>query len=158
MRDTDVTARIWIDADSCPTRVREGIARAAERVGGEAVFVAVKKPPLPRLSAVTFLPAGDQIADDVIVERIGPDEIAITRDIPLAARLVEKGACVMNDRGDTFTTENIRERLSIRDFMHEARIAGIAQEGERSFGAREVKAFASAFDRELMKIVKKNQR
>ena len=158
MSAREVTARIWIDADSCPTRVREVIARAAERVGGEAIFVAVKKPPLPGLSSVKYVAAGDQIADDVIVERIEPGEIAITRDIPLAARLVEKGACVMNDRGDTFTTENIRERLSIRDFMHEARIAGIAQEGERSFGPREVKAFSSAFDRELMKIVNKLRR
>ena len=38
------------------------------------------------------VPAGFDVADDRIVELIQPGDLAITADIPLAAKVVEKGA------------------------------------------------------------------
>ena len=73
---------------------------------------------------------------------------------PLAAELVELKASVINDRGDVFTTENIRERLSIRDLMKDFRDAGIMPAGDKSFGKRETQLFANAFDRELTRLLK----
>ena len=149
--------RIFVDADSCPQPVREIIARATERRKVEAVFAAnrtIKIPESPMLSMVV-VDKGEGAADDYIISEIAAGDLAVTRDIPLAAALIEKDAVVINDRGDQFTPDNIRERLSIRDLMKDFRDVGIMPEGQRTFGRRETQAFAAAFDRELTKLLKK---
>ncbi len=149
--------KIYIDADSCPQSVREIIARAAVRRGVNAVYVANHNIPIPedRLLSMVIVEKGEGVADRYIIDQSETCDLAVTRDIPLAAELVEKGLTVINDRGDHFTTENIRERLSIRDLMKGFRESGIMPDGERSFGPKEVQKFAAVFDRELTKILKK---
>jgi hypothetical protein len=159
---------IWADADSLPEDVRRLIcrraaleARAAEASGQSprfrAVFIAAKMPPIdlgPGVEAET-VEEGEGAADDRIVERATNGDLAVTRDLPLAERLAEAGARVLNDRGDLFTAENVRERRSLRDRATELRALGLAPESPRrsSRGAREMKAFADALDRELAKKV-----
>ena len=46
-----------------------------------------------------------------------PGDLIITRDIPLAAEVIEKGALALSPRGEAFSKENIRGRLNMRDFM-----------------------------------------
>ena len=75
----------------------------------------------------------------------------ITRDIVLAARLVERGALVLNDSGERYDAENVRERRSLRDFSYELRAAGITTPGPRQYGRRQIAAFANRFDREIVK-------
>jgi hypothetical protein len=99
------------------------------------------------------VPHGSGEADEELVLRVEPGDLAITHDIPLAARLVEKGAVVLDDRGNLFTAENIRERLSIRDLMEYFRLAGIQTDGMISPGEREIRAFAGALDRELTRLL-----
>ncbi len=147
---------VWVDADSCPQRVREIVIRAAARRGVPAVFVANRRIPLPkngRVSAVV-VPKGDDSADLHITDRAAPGDLVITRDIPLAAQLVEKNVRVINDRGDVFTAENIRERLSVRNFMKDLRDAGLYESPSGGFGPREIRLFSDAFDRELTRILK----
>ena len=148
---------IWVDADSCPVRIREIVARAAFKRKLRACFVANRTIPLPRLSCVSLeiVPPGDDGADERIVEAVEPGDFIITRDIPLAARLVEAGYNVLNDRGELYTKENIRERLSIRNFMKDLRASGLYESPAGGFGDREVKAFSAAFDRELTRLLKK---
>jgi uncharacterized protein YaiI (UPF0178 family) len=97
-------------------------------------------------------PAGEGAADDRLVQLARNGDLAVTRDIPLAQRLLEAGASVVDDRGRIFTPENIREKLSLRNFT-----VGLAENGyefERSdgYGKRELKAFANSFDKLLTKL------
>jgi uncharacterized protein YaiI (UPF0178 family) len=148
---------IWVDADSCPVRVREIISRAAIRRELAAVFVAVRKVPLPEHPLITFIgvPPGEGEADMRITQDAGPGDIVVTRDIPLAADIVEKGVLVLNDRGEVFTGENIRERLSVRNFMKDLRQSGLYESPSGGYGAREIRSFSDAFDREITKFTKK---
>ncbi len=88
-------------------------------------------------------------ADRYIVEHARSGDIAITRDIPHAADLVERGVLVLNDRGTVFSAENVRERLSVRDFMYDLRNSGVGVPERGRFGQRDIALFAQAFDREL---------
>jgi len=143
--------RIWIDADSCPRQVREIVARASQRKGIAAIFVANRAIPVTPAETVHLITVGpgEGSADDYIYGHSEATDLVVTRDIPLAARLIERDMRVLNDRGDLYTRENIRERLSVRDFMHELRANGLVPEKTKHFGQREIKRFADAFDREL---------
>jgi hypothetical protein len=158
---------IWADGDSLQAELRRLICRraAAEaRSAAEgkrparfrAAFVAARMPPLdlgPGVEAET-VQGGPDAADDRIAELAAPGDLAVTRDLPLAERLAEKGLRVLNDRGDVFTADNARERRSLRDRAVELRGLGLAPESPRrsSWGPRELKAFADALDKELARI------
>ena len=146
---------IWVDADSCPKRVRDIIIRASDRRGVPARFVSRQDVGVRSAGEVESI-VTDEDADEIIVSRAEEGDIAITRDIPLAARLVERSVVVLNTRGEVYTRENVRERLSERDFMYELRSAASFTEPGKRYGTREVTAFANAFDRELEKRLKKN--
>ncbi|MFW5737419.1 MAG: YaiI/YqxD family protein [bacterium] len=138
--------RLLVDADSMPPRVRSIIARAASRYDLEAVFVANRSLPLPREGG-TMIVCDD--ADAWIAEAVREDDLAVTRDVPLAARIVERGAEVITDRGEHYTSENIGPRLSEREFAMRMRDAGEIMPAGRPYGSRELSAFANALDREL---------
>ena len=67
---------------------------------------------------------GPDAADDHIAEEAQPGDLAVTADIPLAAKLVAKGVVAIDPRGAEYTEENIGERLSVRDFMDQLRSTG----------------------------------
>lgn len=143
---------IWVDADAAPRDVKEIIFRAALRLEVPAVLVANHRlsTPLnnPFVSTV-WVRAGDDVADRHIVEHAREGDIAVTADIPLAAALVEKRVIVLDPRGDEYSEENVRERLSIRDFMDSLRSTGVDTGGPKAFGPKEKRAFAASFDRVL---------
>jgi uncharacterized protein len=145
--------RIVVDADSMAPRVRAIIVRAASRHGLEAVFVANRRLPVPESDdGVTMIVAED--ADDWIAGSARSDDLVITRDVPLAARVVELGAEVISDRGEHYTRENIGTRLSERDFAMRLRSSGeIGPAGgarRPRDAAREGAAFANELDRWLV--------
>lgn len=148
--------KIWIDADSCPKPVREIVERAAKRESLPLIYTANRKIPMEEseLFSMVVTEASDQAADMYIVDNAAADDLVITRDIPLADQLVEKGLTVLNDRGVLYTKENIKERLSVRNFMYELREYGGGVERHSSFGPKEKQAFANAFDRQLRKMLK----
>jgi hypothetical protein len=92
---------------------------------------------------------GFDVADDAIAERAGPGDLVVTQDIPLAARVLANGAEAVNPRGERFTTDNIAERLSVRNFMEELRGAGVQTGGPAAFNARDRQSFANCLDRWL---------
>jgi hypothetical protein len=145
--------KILVDADSCPRRVREIIAKAAGNYRVTCEFVANRDVPVPESPWVerTTVTAEAGSADAYLRDTVSPGDLVVTRDIPLAAELVEAGAHVLNDRGTVYTRENVHERKSIRDAMLELRATGRVEQAGRNFGAREVKAFAAALDRTLRK-------
>ncbi len=149
--------KIFVDADSCPQAVRGIICRAAVREGIACVFAANRKIPLPEEELITMVQVeeGEGVADKYIVDNSSEGDIAVTRDIPLAADLVDNKIVVLNDRGDIFTPENIRQRLSILNLMKEFRDSAIMPDPDGAFGPKQVQLFANAFDRELRKLIKK---
>ena len=145
--------KIWVDADSVPVRVREIIINACRREQVDACFVANRRIPLEQTDEISLVvvPATEGSADNHISAEAGAADLVVTRDIPLAARLVEQDITVLNDRGTVYTPENVRERLSMRNFMKELRERGLPTDEETKFGPKDVQAFANAFDRELRK-------
>ena len=147
---------IFVDADSCPALIRPLIEKAAERRAVTTVFVANRPVPVRKSPFLSFILTGKEegSADDWIVAHVEEGDLVITRDIPLAARLLELKATVINDRGLRFTDDNIKSRLSERDLMKEFYQSGLAVQGLRSYGKREVFEFANCFDAVLTKMLK----
>jgi uncharacterized protein YaiI (UPF0178 family) len=152
--------KILVDADSCPRPARELIVKTAARRRVMAIFAANR--PIPGIAGtdgegfarMELCPAGEGAADDRIVEMAEPGDLAVTRDIPLASRLVEASIMVIDDRGRAYTGENIRERLSLRDFMVGLAENGLGAERIASYGKKELKSFADGLDRVLARLTK----
>src|SRR4029078_12620173 len=92
---------------------------------------------------------GLDVADAYIAEEAAAGDVAVTADVPLAAKLVARGVAVLDPRGTEYTEENVGDRLSMRDLMDHLRTAGLVTGGPRAFDARVKQAFASALDRVL---------
>ena len=149
MTDTDKPAtKIWVDADACPGAIRDILFRAAGRARVAVTLVANQWLPTPASRYVRALQVqgGYDAADDLIAERAGAGDLVVTQDIPLAARVLDKGAQAVNPRGERFTRDNIAQRLSVRNFMEELRGAGVQTGGPAAFSARDRQAFANQLD------------
>lgn len=148
--------RIWVDADACPAAIKELIIRAAMRVKIPVVFVANKTISIPDSPLVSTVRVGmgPEVVDEYITRHAEGFDFAITQDIPLASVLVPKGIIVIGPRGELYTEENIRERLSIRNFMQDIREAGGVTPGPKQFGQKEKQRFCDTLDRQLTKCLK----
>ena len=148
---------LWVDADATPRPVREIIFRASQRLELETVLVANHRIGIPANSEhirFVLVEHGLDVADHHLVSNAMAGDVAVTADIPLAAEVVENGVHVISPRGEVFDKENVRERLSIRDFMDSLRGTGIETGGPRPFGSRERQTFGAALDRTLTKALK----
>jgi uncharacterized protein YaiI (UPF0178 family) len=151
VREPGTGPQIWVDADACPGVIRDILVRAALRAGVPITFVAnqwVRVPSSPLIRALQ-VEHGPDVADTAIVERLEPGDLVVTQDIPLAARVIEKGAAALNPRGERYTPGTIAERLSMRNFMDELRGAGVQTGGPAPLHARDRQAFANQLDRWL---------
>ena len=146
---------IWVDGDSCPKPVRDILCRASKRQGVPLFFVANRNIPVKKSQKINQILTSPEegSADNYILDHAGPEDMIITRDIPLAAKLVEKELVVLNDRGTVYTRENVRERLAQRDFNQMLREAGLKDERSGNFGQKEIRAFSNAFDRTLQQML-----
>lgn len=116
--------KIWVDADACPVVIKDILFRAAERTQTEVTLVAnhfLKTPPSQFINFIQ-VSSGFDVADDEIVKRLQDNDLVITADIPLAAEVVESGCTALNPRGELYTTQNIKQRLNMRDFMDTLKI------------------------------------
>lgn len=140
---------IWVDADACPAVIKEILFRAAQRWQRHLTLVAnqmLRTPPSPWVRAVQ-VPRGFDVADDYIVQHAAAGDLVITGDIPLAAQALDKKAFVLNPRGERYTADTIRERLSMRDMMEELRSVGIDTGGPSALSQADRRAFANALDK-----------
>ena len=145
--------QIWVDADACPNVIKEILFRAAERVQVCLTLVAnqlLRTPPSGYIKALQ-VPPGFDVADSKIVQQLQPGDLVITADIPLAALVIEKGGHALNPRGEFYTTENIQERLTMRNFMDELRNTGVNTGGPAVLSLTDRQAFANQLDRFLTK-------
>lgn len=143
--------KIWVDADACPVAIKEILYRAADRLKIQLTLVAncpLRTPPSPYIASV-LVASGPDIADKEIVSRLGPGDLVITADIPLAATVVERGAHALNPRGELYSVDNIKERLNMRDFMDTLRGCGIDTGGPPALSKSDHQMFANQLDKFL---------
>ncbi|NIA14394.1 MAG: YaiI/YqxD family protein [Nitrospiraceae bacterium] len=143
--------QILVDADALPGAIRLVLFRAAERVRVPLVLVANQSLRVPESAYISSLaaPSGPDGADDRITELVEPGDLVVTADIPLADRVVEKGACALDPRGQLHTEETIKHRLAMRDLMDQLRTDGAITGGPPAFNRKDVQAFANQLDRFL---------
>ncbi|MEJ2465116.1 MAG: YaiI/YqxD family protein [Candidatus Thiodiazotropha sp.] len=143
--------QIWVDADACPKVIKEILFRAAERVGIQVTLVANQALSIPRSRYISTVqvPAGFDVADNHIAQQVVEGDLVITADIPLAADVIAKGALALNPRGELYTEANIRERLTMRDFMDTLRGSGVDTGGPPAMNQADRQQFANQLDRLL---------
>lgn len=143
--------KIWVDADACPSVIKEILYRAAERKQLTLTLVAnqlLRTPPSKYIRSLKVA-QGFDVADNEIVRLCEAGDLVITADIPLAAEIIAKGGLVLTPRGERLSNDNIGERLNIRDFMDTMRSSGAATGGPPPLHQRDRMAFANALDRVL---------
>ena len=140
--------KIWVDADACPLVIKEILFRAAQRTGVQLTLVAnqpVRTPPSVNITSVQVA-AGFDVADNEIVKRLAVGDLVVTQDIPLAAEVIEKGGHALNPRGELYSADTIRARLTMRDFMDTMRGSGIHTGGPPALDHGDRQAFANQLD------------
>jgi uncharacterized protein YaiI (UPF0178 family) len=149
--------QIYVDADAFPKVIQEILFRAIERVRVPLILVSNKHVRYPNSELISRLIVGEgpDVADDKIVELVQHGDLVITADIPLASRVIDKGAYSIDPRGELFTKTNIKHRLAMRDLMDELRKNGEITGGPASFNQKNVQEFANQLDRFLTKHCRK---
>ena len=150
--------RIWIDADAAPRDVKELVFRSAKRLNIETILVANQRIQTPvgnPLVSAVRVDGGADVADQYIASHAAPGDLVVTQDVPLAALLVPRDVAVIDVRGEEHTAETVGERLSVRDFMEQARLAGVVTGGPPPYDARARQAFAASLDRVLSRLHRK---
>jgi uncharacterized protein YaiI (UPF0178 family) len=145
--------QIWVDADACPKVIKEILFRAAAREQVTVTLVANHALPTPpsRFVRALQVASGFDVADKEIVQRVAPDDLVITSDIPLAAEVIDKGAYALSPRGEFFSTANVRARLNMRDFLDTLRASGIDTGGPPALSQGDRQAFANELDKYLVR-------
>jgi len=176
--------KVYVDADSMTLQHRSIILKRAIKEEAEAYFVAdrnlkdiqdaisldterlrnplrdsLSKEDLRKIKSkirMIVVETGSNSADDKIVEIAECPAIAITHDIPLSQRLIEKNITVIDDRGNKLDSTNIAERMSIRDINREFREMGITSDKSKRFDSSTINKFSSAFDKAINDLKKEN--
>lgn len=137
---------IYVDADACP--VKAEVLRVAERhrLTVHMVSNSGLRPTGNPLVRPVVVPEGPDAADDWIAEHIGSGDIAITADIPLAARCLAKGARALGPTGKPFTQDSIGMALAMRDLHAHLRETGAMTGDGRGFSKRDRSDFLDALE------------
>ena len=149
---------IWVDADACPIVIKDILYRAVERTEIQLTLVANQTLSIPPSRYIKFIrvSSGFDVADKEIINMLNAGDLVITSDIPLAADAIEKGAYVLSPRGELYSTDNIKARLSMRDFMESLRSSGVDIGGPPALSQSDRQAFANHLDRFLSKHTENN--
>ena len=142
---------IFIDADACPNVIKNIIFRASDRTKTEVLLVANQYMATPASKLITAIQVhqGFDVADDEIVKRVEAGDIVITSDIPLASDVIGKGATALNPRGELYTTDNIKARLQMRNFMETLRNSGVDTGGPAALNQKDRENFANQLNKLL---------
>lgn len=137
---------ILVDADACP--VKAEILKVAERHGLHVTFVANSglRPSRDPMVRNVVVSGKFDAADDWIVDNAQPGDIAVTADVPLAARLVEKAVHVLGPTGRAFTPETVGMALAMRNLNQNLREAGEIRGFNAAFSPRDRSAFLQALE------------
>lgn len=147
--------QIWIDGDSCPSMLRDFVFSYAERREFSAFFICNKKILSDEQSKYEIIAGSEKdAADDYILSHAKSSDIIITKDIPFAARALEKEICAINDRGGIFTKENIAKKLADREYDLSLAEIGFKSPREKNYGKAEFGKFVATFEKEMKRLVR----
>ena len=138
--------------------IKEILFKAAQRAGVQLTLVANHTVRIPLSDHIKFLqvPSGFDVADNEIVKRLAAGDLVITADIPLAAEVIENGGYALNPRGELYSDDTIRDRLTMRDFMDTLRGSGLVTGGPPALNLKDRQSFANSLDKFLTKHAKKS--
>jgi uncharacterized protein YaiI (UPF0178 family) len=147
-KQQSIQAHIWVDADGCPVVIKDILFKAAHRTKTHTTLVANHALQLPPSEYLNFIQvaAGFDVADNEIVKRIHTGDLVITSDIPLADEVITKGGLALSPRGELFSADNIKSKLSMRDFMDVIRSSGVQTGGPPPLSQSDRQAFANRLD------------
>jgi len=152
MRGFVAVLDIYVDADACP--VKDEVLRVGGRHGLDVYIVSnggLRPSADPRVHTV-IVGNDPDAADDWIADKIGAGDIAVTNDIPLAARCIDKGARVLAPTGKPFTEESIGMAMAMRDLMTQLRDSGEITGGPGGFTKRDRSRFLQALETEIQAV------
>lgn len=140
--------RLFIDGDAFPNLLKPIVLKAIERLKLKTYVIANKKINIGKSRHIEYLivEAGADEADHKIVEMVEVGDLVITADIPLADRIISKDAHAIDHRGELYSTENIKQYLTMRNFMQEMRDSGEITGGPKAFGEKDAREFANQFN------------
>ena len=147
---------IYIDADGCP--VKDEVYRVARRHGWKVYVVSNSPMSTPLDERIERVVVGGRFdeADDWIAGRIGPGDVAVTADIPLAARCLEKGATVISTKGHLFTEDSIGDSLATRELMSQLRQAGVVTGGPAPMAKQDRSRFLAGLEEAIRAATRKH--
>jgi uncharacterized protein YaiI (UPF0178 family) len=143
---------IYVDGDACP--VKNEVLKVAERHGLTVHLVSNSgmRLGLDPLVHQVVVPEGPDAADDWIAEHIGPDDLAVTADIPLASRCLQAGAEAVGPTGKPFTEDSIGMALAMRDLKSHLRETGEISESGPGFSKQDRSQFLQALENAVQTI------
>lgn len=146
--------RLYVDADACP--VKDEAVKVAGRHGLVVTFVSNGglRPSRDPMVRHVVVPQGADAADDWIVDNAAANDVAVTADVPLAARLVEKGVHVLGPTGRPFTPETIGMAVAMRDLKQHLRETGEIKGYNPGFSQKDRSAFLSALDQAVRRAIR----
>jgi uncharacterized protein YaiI (UPF0178 family) len=139
---------LFIDGDAFPNLLKPIVLKAIERLKLKTYVIANKRITIGNSKHVEYLivDAGADEADHKIVEMVEVSDLVITADIPLADRIISKNAHAIDHRGELYSVENVKQYLTMRNFMQEMRDAGEMTGGPKAFGKKDAREFANQFN------------
>ncbi len=145
--------KLYIDGDALPNLLKPILLRAIQKNSIETYVVSNKKISLGDDKGINYIivEAGADEADNKIVQMLYPNDLVITADIPLADRTISKDAHAIDHRGETYTVDNIKQYLAMRDLMESIRESGEVTKGPSPFTTKDGGNFANALNNFLQK-------
>lgn len=151
--------KMWIDGDACPNVIKEIIYKAAQRLKIQTYLVANTFLRVPLSDFIHFRQVEKKFdeADGYIIKNLSQHDLVITADIPLADNVIKKNAIALNPRGEQYTSDNISEKLSMRNYLQTLREGRIIQGGAGIFSEKDKQQFAAALDKYTTLIIKQEK-
>lgn len=150
---------IWIDADATPRAVKEACYRTAQRRGLAVVVVANQRQAVPSSPHVRLVTVGSAFdaADDHVADHCVSGDVVVTADVPLASRVVARGALALDHRGRVLDETNVGDHLAGRDLAADLRAEGAIMRGPPPFKEADRQRFVNALDRTLTALLRSHR-
>lgn len=143
---------IWVDADSCQSKARNSLQEIALKYSVPVILVANRAIPFfcnSPLFNMVIREAKKDAADTYISVNCTLHDIVVTRDLPLAQKLLQKGITVINDRGIIFTKTTLEKMLKERELSMQMAALGIRNGKFSTYSNEDLKKFTKNFQQAL---------
>ena len=140
--------KLYIDGDAFVNLLKPIVHKAIEKRKIKTIVISNKKITIAKSQYIEYIivDSGIDEADHKIVELVESEDLVITADIPLADRVVSKGAYAIDHRGELYTKENIKQYLAVRNLMEQIRESGEITKGPPPYTPKDAHAFSNNFN------------